>query len=118
MFVFKAVLCYFNLHFAPYLTSSQSFFLPPEHKADTPQFRGGNPYFFRENLYQTVSFVDASMYRDTFHTISISMQFGKKSRHCVGLIKMDSQRQRLGVAEPKIGPVEIGALRHVADIGQ
>ena len=31
--------------------------------ADTPQFRGGNPYFFSENLYQSVSFIYASMYR-------------------------------------------------------
>ena len=31
---------------------------------DMPQFRGGNPYFFSENLYQSVSFIDASMYRD------------------------------------------------------
>ena len=26
-------------------------------KSDTPQFRGGNPYFFSENLYQSVSFL-------------------------------------------------------------
>ena len=26
------------------------------HETDTPQFRGGNPYFFRENPYQSVSF--------------------------------------------------------------
>ena len=25
-----------------------------------PQFRGGNPYFFRENLYQSVYFIDVS----------------------------------------------------------
>ena len=29
--------------------------------ADTPQFRGENPYFFSENLYQSVSFIYASM---------------------------------------------------------
>ena len=28
--------------------------------ADTPQFRGGNRYFFSENLYQSVSFIYAS----------------------------------------------------------
>ena len=64
--------------------------------ADTPQFRGGNPYFFSENPYQSVSFIYASMYRENVHAIHIAMQFGKKSRHCV--IKIDSQQQR-----PKIG---------------
>ena len=60
-------------------------------KADTPQFRGGNPYFFSENPYQSVSFIDASMYRENVHAIHIAMQFAKKSRHCV--IKIDSQQQ-------------------------
>ena len=50
-----------------------------ENDADTPQFRGGNPYFFCENLYQSVSFFDASMYLDTFHEIRIAMQFAKKT---------------------------------------
>ncbi len=26
---------------------------------DVPEFRGGNPYFFSENLYQPVDFIDA-----------------------------------------------------------
>ena len=49
--------------------------------ADTPQFRGGggNPYFFSETLYQSVSLIDASMYRDTFHAIRIAMQFAKSA---------------------------------------
>ena len=34
--------------------------------------------FFCENLYQSVSFFDASMYLDTFHEIRIAMQFAKK----------------------------------------
>ena len=68
-------------------------------KADTPQFRGGNSYFFSENLYQSVSFIFASMYHEKVH---IARQFAKKSRHCV--IKIDSQQQR----------TNIGALRHVA----
>ena len=51
--------------------------------ADTPQFLGGNPYFFCENLYQSVSIVDASMYRDIFHAIRVATQFAKKLRHCV-----------------------------------
>ena len=71
-------------------------------KSDTPQFRGGNPYFFSENPYQSVSFIDASMYRENVHAIHIAMQFAKKSRHCV--IKIDSQQQR----------TKIGALFHVA----
>ena len=29
---------------------------------DMPQFRGGNPYFLSENLYQSVSVTNASMY--------------------------------------------------------
>ena len=37
--------------------------------ADTPQFRGGNPYFFRENPYQSVSFIYASMYSENVHAI-------------------------------------------------
>ena len=32
---------------------------------DTPQFRGGNPYFFRENPYQSVSFIYVSMQQRT-----------------------------------------------------
>ena len=47
--------------------------------ADTPQFRGGNPYFFSENPYQSVSFIYASMYRDeNVHAIDIVMEFAKK----------------------------------------
>ena len=41
--------------------------------ADTPQFRGGNPYFVSENLYQSVSFIYASMCRENVHTIHIAM---------------------------------------------
>ena len=67
-----------------------------------PQFRGGNPYFFSENLYQSVSFIYASMYCENVHAIHIAMQFSKKSGHCV--IKIDSQQQR----------TSIGALLHVA----
>ena len=51
--------------------------------ADTPQFLGGNPYFFGENLYQSVSIVDASMYREIFHPIRVATQFANKLRHCV-----------------------------------
>ena len=47
-------------------------------RADTPQFRGGNPYFFSENLYQSVSYIYASMYRENVHAIHIAMQFAKK----------------------------------------
>ena len=51
--------------------------------SDTPQFRGGNPYFFRENPYQSVSFIYASMYSENVHAIhTIPYQFTKKSRHC------------------------------------
>ena len=46
--------------------------------ADTPQFRGGNPYYFSENLYQSVSFIYASIYRENVHAIHIVMQFAKK----------------------------------------
>ena len=37
---------------------------------DTPQFREGNPYFFSENPYQSVSFIYASMYRENVHANS------------------------------------------------
>ena len=43
------------------------------------QFRGGNPYCFSENLYKSVSFIDGSMHRGTFH----AMQFAKKMRYYV-----------------------------------
>ena len=46
--------------------------------ADTPQFRGGNPYFFSENPYQSVSFIYASMYRENVRAIHITMQFLQK----------------------------------------
>ena len=69
---------------------------------DTPQFHGGNPYFFSENLYQSVSFIYASMYRENVHAIHIAKQFAKKMRHCE--IKIDIQQQR----------TKIGALLHVA----
>ena len=69
--------------------------------SDMPQFRGGNPYFFSENPYTSVSFIYASIYRENVHAIHIAMQFAKKSRHCV--IKIDSQQQR----------TKIGALLHV-----
>ena len=52
--------------------------LPLLHYADTPQFRGGNPYFFNENPYQSVSFIYALMYRENVHAIHIAMQFAKK----------------------------------------
>ena len=55
--------------------------LTQEHRyeiPDTPQFRGGNPYFFRENLYQSVSFIYASMYRENVHAIHIAMQLANK----------------------------------------
>ena len=44
---------------------------------DTRQFRGGNPYFFSENLSQSVSFIYASMYSENVHAIHIAMQFTK-----------------------------------------
>ena len=69
---------------------------------DTPQFLGGNPYFFNENPYQSVSFIYAWMYRENVHEIHIAMQFANTSRHCV--IKIDSQQQR----------TKIGALCHLA----
>ena len=46
--------------------------------ADMPQFRGGNPYFFSENPYTSVSFIYASIYRENVHAIHIAMQFAKK----------------------------------------
>ena len=70
--------------------------------SDTPQFRGGNPYFFSENPYQSVSFIYAWIYRENDHAIHIAMQFASKSRHCV--IKIVSQQQSKN----------IGALLHVA----
>ena len=54
---------------------------------DTPQFRGGNPYFFRENPYQSVSFIYASMYSENvhaIHTIRLMHEFSKERQplHC------------------------------------
>ena len=45
---------------------------------DMPQLRGGNPYFFSENPYTSVSFIYASIYRENIHAIHIAMQFAKK----------------------------------------
>ena len=60
--------------------------------ADTPQFRGGNPYFFSENLYQSVSFTYASMCIAKTLTRFISRCIlQKKSRHCVGLPNKNRQ---------------------------
>ena len=48
---------------------------------DTPQFRRGNPYFFRENPYQSVSFIYASVYSENVHAIHITIQVpGIKNR--------------------------------------
>ena len=52
-------------------------------RPDTPQFRGGNPYFFSENPYPSVSFIYASMYRENVHAIHITMQFLQKNRDIV-----------------------------------
>ena len=49
---------------------------------DTPQFRGGNPYIFSENPYQSVSFIYASMYRENVHAIHIAMQLQKIATLC------------------------------------
>ena len=76
-------------------------------------FVGGIRIFFCENLYQ--SFIDASVYHETFHHDLYHDEVWKKSRH--RLIKIDNQWQRLGATperELKIDFVEIGALRHVA----
>ena len=83
--------------------SSHQLFVQDTLLSDTPQFLGGNPYFFNENPYQSVSFIYAWMYRENVHTIHIAMQFANKSRYCV--IKIDSQKQR----------TKIGALLHAAD---
>ena len=49
-------------------------------KPDTPQFRGGNPYFFRENPCQSVSFIYASMYSENVHAIHTIPYKFKKNR--------------------------------------
>ena len=64
--------------------------------ADTPQFREGNPYFFSENPYKSVSFIYASIYRENVHAIHIAMQFAKKSRHCVIQIDTKEPKSELG----------------------
>ena len=46
--------------------------------SDTPQFRGENPDFFSANLYQSVSFIYASMCCENINAIHIAMQFVKK----------------------------------------
>ena len=56
------------------------------------------------------------MYRDIFHAIRIAMQFAKKSRHCIDA--SNTNQQIIGATEPKIGLVEIGALRHVDEISR
>ena len=60
-------------------TCRQKHFNPLGQRSDTPQFRGRNPYFFSENLYQSVSFIYASTYRENVHAIHITMQFAKKT---------------------------------------
>ena len=85
----------------------------------------GESVFYSENRYQSVSFIDASMHRciaTLFTRFASRCSLQKKLRHCV--IKINSQRQRLGATEPKIDLVENGALCHMArqsdyyDIGQ
>ena len=44
-------------HFAGYSSVALETIWLHEPHADTPQFRGGNPYFFSENPYQSVSFI-------------------------------------------------------------
>ena len=79
----------------------------PSHRHATISW--GETVFFCENLYQSVSFVDALMYRDIFQAICIAVQFAK---NCVDT--SNANRQILGATETKIGLVEIGVLRHVA----
>ena len=66
-----------------YLRNINQYVIADDHSygmrlTDTPQFRWGNPYFFSENLYQSVSFIYASMYRENVHAIHITMRFAKK----------------------------------------
>ena len=55
---------------------------------DTPQFRGGNPYFFSENPYQSVSFicinVSRKRSRDSYHDAVFAKKIAtlcNKNRH-------------------------------------
>ena len=92
------------LHVVSYNCSaiSESITVNKLHFQTRHNFVGGNPYFFSENLCQSVSFIYASMYSENFHAIHIAMQFTNKSRHFA--IKIDSQQQR----------TKIGALLHMA----
>ena len=58
--------------------------------ADTPQFRGGNPYFFSENPYQSVSFICINVSRkgkrsrDSYHDAVFCQKIAtlcNKNRH-------------------------------------
>ena len=82
----------------------------------------GNPYFFNENLYQSVSFivcidVSRKRSRDSYRD-----EVCKKSRHCVGLIKIDSQQQRTKIGalgyftwhESRIRPTPLIFTRSIA----
>ena len=85
--------------------SMESLLLEP----DTPQFHGGNPYCFIENLFQSVSFICASMYRENVHAIHIAMQCAQKSRHCV--TKIDSQQQITKIGASRGATVGLAGLR-------
>ena len=83
--------------------------------SDTPQFRGRNPYFFSEILYQSVSLIYASMHRENVHAIHIAMQFVNKSRHCVIKIDIQQQRTKIG-ALPRVRRTTVGLdLRPLID---
>ena len=62
---------------------------------------GGNPYFYSENLYQSVSFIYASMYRENVRAIHIGMQFANK----IATLCNKNRQPR----------TKIGALLHVAE---
>ena len=55
----SSIYSFIYVHFySPFIDCFDQF---STYKSDMPQFRVGNPYFFSENLYQSVSLIDASM---------------------------------------------------------
>ena len=67
-----------------------------DNRSNTTQFSRGNPYFFSENPYQSVSVIYASMYRENVYAIHIAMHFAKKIETLC-----NTNRQPAAIKEPK-----------------
>ena len=88
--------------------------------SDTPQFRGGNPYFFSENLinpypslmHRCIAILFARIVSGCSLPIKIAILRNKNRQQAAKTrcyLQTESRKR-----EPKVDPVEIEALRHVA----